>query len=86
MLPEPPGGAARRQNGSGRPGAGHSRTPSSSNIVQLRIILADIAVNWTVFSTIGGNTLYGAVNQTLFATFLAITASPLWQWFRSGRE
>lgn len=45
------------------------------------IILVDIAVNWTVFATLGGNPLFGVVNQTLFAAFLLTTAKPLWNWF-----
>lgn len=45
------------------------------------IIWADIAVNWTVFATLGGNPLFGVVNQTLFAAVLLATAKPLWNWF-----
>ena len=36
-------------------------------VLGLLIILADITVNWTVLLTIGGNPLFGVVNQTLFA-------------------
>lgn len=55
-------------------------------ILGLVVILADIAVNWTVFFTIGGNPLFGVVNQTLFAIFLLATAPALWRWFRAGHE
>ncbi|MEZ3160987.1 hypothetical protein AB1K54_10645 [Microbacterium sp. BWT-B31] len=52
----------------------------------LVVILADITVNWTVFFTIGGNPLFGVVNQTVFAIFLLATAPALWRWFRSAQE
>ena len=55
-------------------------------VLALAVILADIAVNWTVFATIGGLAIYGVVNQTLFAIVLVSTASILWRWFRSRRE
>ncbi|WP_454131442.1 hypothetical protein [Microbacterium lacticum] len=55
-------------------------------ILGLVVILADIAVNWTVFFTIGGNPLFGVVNQTLFAVFLLATAPALWRWFRAAEE
>jgi hypothetical protein len=55
-------------------------------VLALAVILADIAVNWTVFVTIGGLAIYGVVNQTLFAIVLVTTAPILWRWFRSRRE
>lgn len=55
-------------------------------ILGVVVILADIAVNWTVFFTIGGNPLFGVVNQTLFAVFLLATAPVLWRWLRSVQE
>lgn len=51
-------------------------------VVALVVILADIAVHWTVFLTIGGNPLFGVVNQTIFAVFLLITTPTLWRSFR----
>lgn len=54
-------------------------------ILGLVVILADIAVNWTVLLTIGGNPLFGVVNQTLFAVFLLATAPALWRSFRSAQ-
>jgi hypothetical protein len=45
------------------------------------VILADIAVSWTVFFTIGGNPLFGVVNQTMLAISLLATAPALWRWF-----
>lgn len=47
----------------------------------LAVVLADISVNWTVLLTISGNPLYGAIDQTVFAAILAITAPLLWRWF-----
>lgn len=44
------------------------------------IILADIAVNWSVFFTTDRLAVFGVVNQTLFAVVLLITARPLWRW------
>ncbi|PJJ55378.1 hypothetical protein [Compostimonas suwonensis] len=55
-------------------------------VLGLVVILADIAVNWTVFFTIGGNPLFGVVNQTVFAVVLLATAPALWRWFRSAQE
>ncbi len=51
-------------------------------VLGLVVILSDIAVNWTVFFTIGGNPLFGVVNQTVFAVVLLATAPALWRWFR----
>ncbi|MBF4569087.1 hypothetical protein ITJ57_09955 [Plantibacter sp. VKM Ac-2880] len=45
------------------------------------VIIADIAVNWTVFATLGGLSVFGVVNQSLFAVLIAVTARPLWNWF-----
>lgn len=58
----------------------------ASIVLGLVVILADIAVNWTVYFTIGGNPLFGVVNQTVFAIFLLATAPALWRWFRSAQE
>ncbi|MDR6866581.1 hypothetical protein J2Y69_001174 [Microbacterium resistens] len=52
-------------------------------ILAIVVMLTDIAVNWTVFFTIGGNPLFGVVNQTLFAVVLLATAPALWKWFRA---
>ena len=53
----------------------------SGIVLALAVILVDIAVNWTVFATIGGLSLFGVVNQTLFAVLLALTANRLWKGF-----
>ncbi len=50
-------------------------------VLALAVILADIAVNWTVLLTISGNPLYGAIDQTVFAAILAVTTPILWRWF-----
>ena len=41
------------------------------------VIVADIAVNWTVLATVGGIPVWGAVNQTLFAILVLATAPTL---------
>ena len=46
------------------------------------VILADIAVNWTVIATAGGIPVWGAVNQTLFAILVLATAPALLRWTR----
>ena len=45
------------------------------------VIIADIAVNWTVFAMVGGLSLFGVVSQSLFAVLIVVTARPLWVWF-----
>jgi hypothetical protein len=45
------------------------------------VIIADIAVNWTVFAVVGGLSVFGVVCQSLFAAIIAVTARPLWLWF-----
>ena len=55
-------------------------------VLGLAVILVDIAVNWAVFATIGGLSVFGVVNQTAFAVFLAATASLLWRWMPGGRS
>jgi len=52
----------------------------------LAIILTDVAVNWTVFLTIGDHSLFGVVTQSVFAVFLLATAVPLWRWMRINRN
>ncbi|OUE30678.1 hypothetical protein BFL35_08915 [Clavibacter michiganensis] len=43
----------------------------------IAVILADIAVNWTVLATVGGIPAWGAVDQTLFAILVLATAPTL---------
>ena len=50
-------------------------------VLALTVIVTDIAVNWTVFVTHGGHSLFGVGSQTLFAAILLTTASTLWRWF-----
>ncbi|MBF4634577.1 hypothetical protein ITJ38_09210 [Agreia pratensis] len=45
------------------------------------VIIADIAVNWTVFVVIGGLSVFGVVSQSLFAVIIIGTARALWSWF-----
>lgn len=48
------------------------------------VMVADVAVNWTVYATIGPPQLFGVLSQTLFALVVLATAHPLWQWFGAG--
>ena len=45
------------------------------------VIIADIAVNWTVFAVVGGLSLFGVISQSLFAVLIVVAARPLWIWF-----
>ena len=54
-------------------------------VLAVAVILVDIAVNWTVFLTIGGNPLFGVVNQTVFAVFIVATTRQLWT-FSAGQS
>ena len=49
-------------------------------VLGLAVILSDIAVNWTVFFTIGGHALFGVMSQSAFAILLVTTAALLWRW------
>lgn len=42
------------------------------------VMLADIAVNWTVFGAVGGLSLFGLVCQSAFAAWVFATARHLW--------
>lgn len=64
----------------------------SGIVLGAAVIITDIAVNWTVFTVVGGLSLFGVINQSLFAVLIVITARSLWTWFgrssarESGRE
>ncbi|MDN4640343.1 hypothetical protein QCD70_08830 [Agreia sp. PsM10] len=45
------------------------------------VIVADIAVNWTVFAVVGELSYFGVISQSLFALLIVVTARPLWRWF-----
>ncbi|MGV8882270.1 MAG: hypothetical protein ACOH19_08950 [Rhodoglobus sp.] len=45
------------------------------------VMIADIAVNWTVFATVGGLSVLGVILQSLFAVLIFVTARALWMWF-----
>jgi hypothetical protein len=57
-------------------------------VLGIAVIVADIAVNWTVFVLLGGLSWFGVINQSLFAVLILATARPLWIWFAqsSARE
>lgn len=50
------------------------------------VMIADVAVNWTVFSTIGGLSLFGVLNQSAFAAFVLVTTPLLWRRFGRSAE
>ena len=60
----------------------------SGIVLGIALIVADIAVNWTVFVMVGGLSLFGVISQSLFAVLILVTARPLWRWFgrSSARE
>ncbi|CAD5995781.1 hypothetical protein [Agreia sp. COWG] len=53
----------------------------SGIVLGTAVIIADIAVNWTVFAVVGGLSLYGVISQSLFAVLIVVTARRLWVWF-----
>ena len=53
----------------------------SGIVLGIAVMIADIAVNWTVFATVGGLSLFGVVSQSLFAVLILVTSRPLWRWF-----
>ncbi len=52
----------------------------SGIVLGIAVIIADIAVNWTVFVMVGGLSLFGVISQSLFAVLILLTARPLWRW------
>jgi hypothetical protein len=56
----------------------------SGIVLGTAVIVADIAVNWTVFALVGGLSLFGVVSQSLFAVLILVTARPLGIWFRQS--
>jgi len=53
----------------------------SGIVLGVSVMIADIAVNWTVFATVGGIALFGVISQSLFAALVFVTARLLWLWF-----
>ena len=53
----------------------------SGIVLGIAVIVADIAVNWTVFALLGGLSWFGIISQSMFAVFIFVTARPLWIWF-----
>ena len=53
----------------------------SGIVLGIAVIVADIAVNWTVFVLLGGLSWFGVISQSLFALLIIVTARPLWRWF-----
>ncbi|MFB2585846.1 hypothetical protein [Herbiconiux liukaitaii] len=53
----------------------------SGIVLGIAVIVADIAVNWSVFALVGGLSLFGVISQSLFAVLILVTARPLWIWF-----
>lgn len=50
-------------------------------VLGVAVMIADVAVNWTVYATIGPLVLSGVLSQTGFALVVVTTARPLWRWF-----
>lgn len=52
------------------------------------VMIADITVNWAVFTTVGGLSFFGVICQSLFAALVFATARSLWMWFgqRAAQE
>lgn len=55
-------------------------------LLGVAVMLVDIAVNWTVFATIGPRLLSGVVSQTAFAIVVLATARLLWRWCAAERD
>ena len=53
----------------------------SGIVLGIAVMVADIAVNWTVFVMVGGLSWFGILSQSLFAVVIFVTARPLWIWF-----
>ncbi len=47
------------------------------------VMVADVAVNGTMFATTGSLTALGMTTQTIFLLAVALTAPLLWRWFGS---
>ena len=52
----------------------------SGIVLGCAVIIADIAVNWTVFALVGGLSFFGVISQSLFAVLILVSARPLWIW------
>ncbi len=50
------------------------------------VMVADVAVNWTVALTVPGATGPGLITQPLFLLFILITAPLLWRSFRNRQR
>ena len=46
------------------------------------VMIADLAVNWTVFFTVGGLSLVGVLTQSIFGAFVFVTAAHVWRKLR----
>jgi hypothetical protein len=53
-------------------------------VLGVAVMLADIAVNWSVYLGIGGIAIWGVVNQTVFTVFVLASARALAGWFRQS--
>jgi hypothetical protein len=49
------------------------------------VIVVDVAVNVTVYATLGGISAFGIINQGLFGVVVLVSATRLWEWFGSTR-
>lgn len=54
--------------------------------VAVLVMIADLAVNWTVFFTVGGLSLFGVLSQSIFGVFVFVTAAHVWRsWTAASR-
>lgn len=50
--------------------------------VAVLVMVADLAVNWTVFFTLGGLSWFGVLTQSIFGAFVFLTARHIWRKLR----
>lgn len=49
------------------------------------VMVADLAVNWSVFFSVGGLSLFGVIAQSLFGALVFLTATHVWWRHRRSR-
>ncbi|MBS3182962.1 hypothetical protein [Leucobacter manosquensis] len=47
--------------------------------IAVLVMAADVTVNWSVFFTVGGLSLFGVISQSAFGAIVFITSSHVWQ-------
>jgi hypothetical protein len=54
-------------------------------VLGLAVMVADMAVNWTVHATVGGGSMRALLTLTAFMVFVLATARPLARWLARPR-